>query len=139
MKPRFQNASVKKIFDAYPAKIRARLLAVRELIFEVAAELEEIGDVEETLKWGEPAYLPKRAKVGTTIRIHAKKSNPGQYAVYFNCKTNLVATFKTIFAKTLVYEGHRAIVFDENDTLPVQELKYCIAAAFTYFSSKQTR
>ena len=105
---------------------------LRQLIFDTAAETKEVGELEETLKWGEPAYLPKKPKTGSTVRIDQKKSNPNQYAMYFHCQTELISTFKTLFPKQFTFEGNRALVFNEKDKIPEDELKFCIKAALTY-------
>ena len=135
MKP-FQNAAVARVFEAYPPKMRRKLLALRSLIFETAASTEGVGMLEETLKWGEPAYVTSRSKSGSTVRIAPKKANPSQYAVYFHCRTSLIDTFRARFPAELTFEGNRAIVFDESDPLPTDSLAFCIAAALTYHRSK---
>lgn len=56
MKP-FQNVAVAQAYGAYPPNLRPKLLALRELIFKVAASTPGVGKLEEVLKWGEPAYL----------------------------------------------------------------------------------
>ena len=89
--------------------------------------------LEETLKWGEPSYLTKG---GGTIRMDWKKSKPDQYAMYFNCKTKLVYTFKELYKDEFKYEGNRAIVFHKNDKIPINELKHCILLSLTYHSRK---
>ncbi len=137
MKP-FNNDAVAQTFEAYPPKIRPKLLALRSFIFETAASVEGVGELEETLKWGEPAYLTSQSKSGTTVRIGWKKSTPSQYAMYFHCQTNLVETFRMLFANELKFEGNRAIVFDESDTVPQDSLSFCIAAALTYHRSKKS-
>jgi hypothetical protein len=106
---------------------------LRELIFETAQEIDGVGALEETLKWGEPAYL---AKGGSTIRIGWKKSSPGQYAMYFNCNSRLVDTFKEIYEAEFRYEGNRSIVFQLNEDVPADELKHCIALSLTYHGIK---
>lgn len=131
MKP-FKNKEVAAVFKKYPKKIRSRLMFLRQLIFDTAAETKEVGELEETLKWGEPAYLPKKPKTGSTVRIDQKKSNPNQYAMYFHCQTELISTFKTLFPKQFTFEGNRALVFNEKDKIPEDELKFCIKAALTY-------
>ena len=35
---------------------------LRQLIFETAAATEVVGELEETLKWGEPSYLTPKTK-----------------------------------------------------------------------------
>lgn len=60
-----------------------------------------------------------------------KKSKPSQYAVYFNCQTPLVDSFRTMFPRDFAFEGNRAIVFDVADALPTDALAHCIAVALT--------
>lgn len=136
MKP-FRNAAVAQRFQIYPPKIRARLLALRDLIFRTAAITEGVGEIEETLKWGEPAYLTSKTKSGTTIRIDWKPSRPSQYAMYFHCQTNLVETFRETFPNQFTFEGNRAIIFREDEDLPVDPLGFCIGAALTYHRTRK--
>ena len=135
MRP-FENTAVEKIINAYPLKMRRKVMALRESIFQVAATTEGVGEIEETLKWGEPAYVTTASKSGSTIRIAWKKSRPTQYAMYFHCQTNLVETFKTLFPSDFRFEGNRAIVFDESDLVLTDALRFCIAAALTYHQRK---
>ena len=137
MKP-FRNAAVAQAFAAYPPVMRRRLLALRKLIFETAASTPGVGELEETLKWGEPAYLTSQSKTGSTVRIDWKKSRPTQYAMYFHCQTNLVETFRTLFPREFKFEGNRAIVFNEGDLVPTDSLAFCVAAALTYHRNNAT-
>jgi len=52
-----QNPQVAGIFNAYPEKMRENLMLMRLLIFDTASETEDVGKLEETLKWGQPYYL----------------------------------------------------------------------------------
>lgn len=131
MKP-FTNPSVEHAFEAYPADMRRKLLALRELILRTAAETEGVGELEETLKWGEPAYLTTSTGSGSTIRIDWKKRRPSEYAMYFNCQTTLVETFRTLFPNDFKFEGNRALVFSEAAAVPRDALAFCIATALTY-------
>lgn len=129
-----ENSKVAALFEQYPISIQKKLLFLRQLILDTALAIENIEKVEETLKWGEPSYITKN---GSTIRIAWKQSSPDKYAMYFNCNTNLVATFKEVFDDSFNYEGNRAIVFAENEQLLlVEELKQCIALAVTYHTRK---
>lgn len=112
--------------------MREKLLQLRALIFETAAEIAAAGPIDETLKWGEPAYLTSATKAGSTVRIDWKSKTPDQYAMYFNCKTTLVETFRALFPHDFSFEGNRALVFGISDEVPVDSLKFCIAAALTY-------
>ena len=112
------------------------MLALRQLVFEVAAKLPEVGALEETLKWGEPAYLTPVTRSGSTLRMDWKPRAPGVCALYFNCQTTLVETFRTLFPETFTYEGNRAIVMPLSSPLEEDAVKTCIAAALTYHRQK---
>ena len=133
---KFQNPAVAQVFEAYPHDIRKKLLALRELIFVTARSTKGVGKLEETLKWGEPAYVTSQSKSGSTVRIDWKKAKPSQYAIYFNCQTNLIKTFKTLFPKELRFEGSRAITLALAGPLPVEALSFCVSAALTYHLPK---
>lgn len=124
--------AVAAVLAQHAKATRTRLLQVRDLIYLVAAETEGVGPLTETLKWGEPAYLTEASKSGTTIRLGAVKSAPGQCAVFFNCKTTLVETFRAHFADSLVFEGNRALLIPIKDDLPTEPLSLCLRAALTY-------
>ncbi len=111
-------------------------MALRELIFKKAKEYPEVGNIEEVLKWGQPSYLTSESKSGTTIRIDDVKARTGTYAIYFNCKTSLIETFRAMFPQ-LEYEGNRAIHFRVEEKMPKKELWECIAMALTYHLSKK--
>ena len=112
------------------------MLVVRELIFSVAADTPGVGAVEETLKWGEPAYLTPFSRSGSTIRIDWKPRAPEVCGVYFNCQTDLVERFRTLFADEFAFEGNRAVLMDLSKPLPASALRLCIAAALTYHGVK---
>jgi hypothetical protein len=59
--------------------------------------------------------------------------------MYFNCKTTLVDTFKTLFPNEFKFEGNRAIVFTESQVLPTDALAFCVGAALTYHSAGKRR
>ena len=132
----FQDEAVAQTFQTYPPSMRGKLLSLREMILRTASTTDGVGELQEALKWGEPAYLTAKSKAGSTIRIAWKKSNPGQYAMYFNCQTNLVETFRTLFPHDFKFVGNRAIVFDEHDAVPYDALTFCVAAALTYHLTK---
>ena len=133
----FADPAVARVFDAYPPAIRRKLLALRTLIFRTAAATDGVGELQETLKWGEPAYVTSKSGSGSTIRIDWKKSSPSQYAMYFHCQTNLVETFRTLFPREFTYEGNRAIVFGADGKVPSDALSFCVAAALTYHQRKK--
>jgi hypothetical protein len=109
---------VKAVFDSYPASVRRHLLSLRKLIFETAAETEGVGEPEETLKWGEPAYLTSQSKSGSTIRLGWKASRPAESGLYFNCQITLVDSFPGLFPHELELVNNRAIVLRDGEPIP---------------------
>jgi len=130
---KIRNKDVAEVFNRYPPSMRKKLMYLRALVLEAASETEGVGEVEETLKWGEPSYLTKG---GSTIRMDWKSAYPDQYAMYFNCNTKLVDTFKEVYGDTLKFKGNRAIVFSRQDKIPEAVLKHCITLALTYHNRK---
>ena len=127
---------VDAVFDAYPKPVKARLLALRRLIFDTAKTTKDVGALQETLKWGQPSYLTPETKSGSTVRIDQVKPVPGQYAVYFHCQTNLVETFRELYPE-LRYGGSRCILLNADDKVPEAALRHCVALALTYHLGKR--
>jgi hypothetical protein len=132
----FSDPAVEAAFDAYPKPLKARLLALRRLIFDTARSVEGVGPLQETLKWGQPSYLTPTTRSGSTIRIDRMKS-ANQYAIYFHCQTNLVETFRELYPAELSYGGNRSIILNADDELPEPALRHCVALALTYHLNKR--
>ena len=118
-------------FSQYPPNISTALNALRELIYSLVDEL-ELGDIEETLKWGEPSF---KVKTGSPIRLDWKTATPDNYYLFFNCQTKLVDTFRELYTDVLAFQGNRAIVLNINETTPPSAtlaLKHCLTLALTY-------
>jgi len=130
----FVNSEMTEKFASYPPKIRTKLLFLRELIFDVALKTKKVGELEETFRWGEPSYLTTKSHSGSMIRINQTKSE-GLYAMYFHCQINLVATFREIYPE-LSFQGNRAIIFNENEKIPINKIKHCVSLALTYHLDK---
>lgn len=126
----FDNPNVEQVFAEYPEEARNGLFQLRQLIFDVAARTEAVGKLEETLKWGQPAYLTPETKSGSTIRLGLTKTD--KIAIYTHCQTSLIADFQTLFPDDFIYEGNRAIHFETHATLPVEKLELFIKSALTY-------
>jgi Domain of unknown function (DU1801) len=133
----FDNSEVAAIFASYPREIKSKLLFLRQLIFDVAARTKGVGELAETLKWGQPSYLTAQTKSGSLVRIDQIKSQEGKYAMFFHCQTSLVDTFKERYRDQFEFGGNRSIIFSANDKVPVTELRHCIAMALTYHLNKK--
>ncbi|KNH13682.1 hypothetical protein ACS79_06765 [Vibrio lentus] len=123
---------VKNRFEEYPENVRLRLEELRTLILKLESDL-ELGEVEESLKWGEPSY---RVKTGSPIRIDWKLKSPNQYYLFFNCQTKLIDTFRELHNGTLEFQGNRAIVSSLSNPLPESAIKNCLELALTYQQRK---
>ena len=138
-KPRADSSdpAVEEVFRAYPKPLKAKLLALRRLIFDTAKTTKGVGALQETLKWGQPSYLTPETKSGSTILIDRVKSTANQYAVYFHCQTDLVETFRELYPRELSYGGNRSILLNAEDDVPEPALRHCVALALTYHLNKR--
>ena len=136
MRP-FTDPAVAAHFDAYPPLVRKKMLALREMVFATAARVEGVGDLLETLKWGEPSYVTAQTRSGSTVRMDWKRKSPDQYALYFHCQTGLVESFRSLFPNDFTFDGNRALVFKLDDKLPADALTICIEASLTYHTRKR--
>jgi len=134
---RFGDARVAAVFKAYPPAVRDQLMALREMVFDVAGRTAGVGPLTETLKWGQPSYLTEETGSGSTVRIDRLKDGEGGYAVYFHCQSGLVGQFRELYPDTFKYEGERAIVFVASDRVPMRAFGHCLALALTHHLRKK--
>jgi len=126
----FTNSAVRRAFDSFPESHRDLSMRIRELIFDVAESLDLRGGLEETLKWGEPSYLPSKPRIGSAVRIG--KFDEHRVALYFNCQTTLVESFRSIFGERLSFSKNRAVLFEISQPLPEGEIRVCARMALHY-------
>ena len=100
-----KSPEVIAVFEARPPEVRSTLLTLRRLILDVAASRPEIGMIEETLKWGQPSYLPSATKSGTTIRIDQLSTSDQRCGLFVHCQTDLITSFKQIYPDAFLYSG----------------------------------
>ena len=132
----FEAPAVAARFQAYPPRARRVLLRLRELIFQVARDTPGVGGLQETLKWGEPAYLT-RARAGSTVRMDWKPKAPDRVSLYFNCRTTLVESFSSMFPNDFEFDRRRAVHVGIQGRMPRDALAVCMAAALTYHLHKR--
>ena len=109
---------------------------VREMIFNLAQENSNVGNIDETLKWETPSYLTCSPKSGTTIRLAWLRSNPNKYAISVHCQTTLVAEFKELYPE-LEYDGNRSIILEADAEIPERVVSHFINAALSYHYRKK--
>ena len=129
--PEFEAA-----FKVYPQLPKKRLLYLRELIIQTAQEIQGVVKLDLNLKWSEPAF---RSNIGSTLRIDWKSKNPEQYALYFQCSSRLIETFRLLYEPKLRFEGNRAIILNLDQETPIHELKECFKACLRYHEIKHLK
>jgi len=131
-------AEVANLFSSYPKVAQDKLYAIRELIFAVAKE-QNLGKISESLKWGEASYTCAK---GSPIRIDWKAKQAQSISIYVNCKTSLIETISarirlaSTTGERLHLIGSREIRFPLNETLPQEEIKFCLSLALRYHRIK---
>lgn len=105
-------------------------MMLRELIFDTALKTEGVGELLETLKWNQPAYLTPATKSGSTLRLACPKL--GGFAIYAHCQTTIISDFQNAYPDDFKYEGNRAVHFQAGDKLPLKKLEMLVRSALTY-------
>lgn len=132
--PPFADSRVAAVFAGYAGGVRAPLLELRSLVFDVARETPGVGALEETLKWGEPAYLTPETGSGSTIRLAPHKA--GGYAIFTHCQSTIMSDFAAIAPKEIEIDGNRAVRMAEGTAPPKDALRLLIQGALTYHLRK---
>jgi hypothetical protein len=131
----FQNSEIRQVFDNCQLKTKQALLTIRQWIFEIATSSDEIGQIEECLKWGEPSYVTCSPKSGTTLRLSQLKSNPDEYALFVHCQTTLIEEFRVVYPD-FQYDKNRGVIFDSSKPLQTDAIKQFVFLALTYHCRK---
>ncbi|WP_424988580.1 hypothetical protein [Microbulbifer sp. S227A] len=126
----FADARIAAIFDGYNAASRPGLMALRRLILDTAAADNRVGAIEESLRWGQPAYLTPITKSGTTLRVAPHKSAP--IALFVHCQTSLISDFSAEFPGQDRLDGTRAVLFDGASQIDPMRHGWLISRALTY-------
>lgn len=131
--PPFASLAVEQAFQSFPAEARQTALALRDLIFDVASQTPEAGEIEEALRWGQPSYLTPKTKSGSTLRIGITKS--GDTAIFAHCATTIISNYAQTFPDTDRIEGNRAVLFSDADAIVPDRLRLLIRHGLTYHLS----
>jgi hypothetical protein len=129
---RVSDPGVKAVFASYPQEMRQALEDLRETILNVADAVKGVGKIEESLKWGQPAYRPVSPQTGTTLRVGAVTGSTSEYALFFHCQTTLAKDFEQLYPGMFRIVDNRSLVFALGEVAPDMPLRHCIALALTY-------
>ena len=113
------------IVDHYTVELKDKFLYLKSLIYEQAALNPKIGEIEESLKWGQLSYVSKN-RSGTPIRLGIERKMPGYFGLYVNCSTTVINDAKHIYGDKFQYDGNRGLMFKSDDQLPEKEIRHII-------------
>lgn len=125
----FATPKIEAAFAAFPQPAHETLLAMRELIFEIAATL-PIDGVQESLKWGQPSYIGNKPNSGTPVRLGLTKA--GDVAVLTHCQSTVMSDFQAICPRDLRFDDNRALLLDADTPPDPAVIAPLIRAALTY-------
>lgn len=129
-----ENPQVAALFERFPAPARKLLLEIRRSILAIGKQVDSIGGVDESIKWGEPSYS---TIAGSPIRLGWSPKSPDHVCVFFHCQTKLVSTFRILYPDTFVFDGNRCLRLPLKAQLPKHELAQCIELALNYHKLKK--
>ena len=124
------SPEVSAVYQAFPEDAQTGLLRLRALIFDCATAIPETGGLREELRWGQPAYLPVRPRVGSTLRLGVPKA--GGFALYAHCATSIIRDFAEAFPGMDRIEGNRAVLFESAQQIDPARHAHLVRHALTY-------
>jgi hypothetical protein len=115
----------------WPDPARQAFDRLRAIILETGHLVPEIAVVE-TLKWGQPAWLPDRPRFGSTLRAGWSADRPDALSLFVHCQTTLAEDMRSLYPDAFIYEGSRALHIPLAATLPEQAIGHCAHLTLTY-------
>ncbi|WP_169569630.1 DUF1801 domain-containing protein [Sneathiella limimaris] len=129
--PAIQNPDVRDVFSALPKAAQAHLATLRNVIFDFSSNSQQVGKIEECLKWGQISFVPYAPKSGTTIRFDYD-GTADRLGLLVHCQTRLIDDFRHEFPNAFEYEKNRGLWFSCKEKLDLDLLKSFIFRALTY-------
>lgn len=130
--PPLPNA-VSDVVAAWPKAAQSRFHEIRGIVFDATKDIARLTLVE-TLKWGEPSWLPDRARIGSTLRVAWSDKSPDQIGLFVNCNTAIGDTMRQLYPADFTYDGTRALRLPLQGALPVQAIAHCAVLTLTWHS-----
>ena len=115
----------------WPDAASQRFRQIREVVLQAATDM-EIGAIDESLKWGEPAWRPRKPRQGSTLRCSWSGRLPDQIGLFVDCKTTLGETMRTLYPAEFRHENNRALRLDLTATLPRDAIDHLARLVFAY-------
>jgi hypothetical protein len=108
----------------------------RALYHQIAGEM-DVGPLDETLKWQQPSWRPKRPRTGSTLRMSWQAAAPDTLNFFVDCKTDLAARMQSLYPDIGTNDGQRKITLPLTRPLPESALMYLAEMTFTYHRAKR--
>ncbi len=117
--------------DSWPDAAQQSLLTCRQMFHDIAAKA-AIGPLEESLKWGQPAWRPKKPRTGSTLRMDWSPKYPTHLSLFVDCKTDLAARIQNLYPTFPQNDGRRHLAFPLAAPLPEQAIAHLAEMTFGY-------
>ncbi|WP_299148508.1 hypothetical protein [uncultured Tateyamaria sp.] len=124
------------LIAGWPDTAQHHFGAMRALFLDVAAQA-DIGPLEESLKWGQPAWRPRKPRTGSTLRLDWSRAAPDRLMAYVDCKTDLADQMAARFPCAFHNDGRRSLGFDLDTDLPTDAVRQLAHLTFTYHLTKR--
>ena len=125
------------VFASWSQTAAATALQCRGLFLDAAARL-ETGPLEESLKWGQPAWRPSRPRTGSTLRMGWDAAEPDALTLFVDCKTDLAARMQETYPTLMAHDGRRRMGVSLNTPLPEQAIAHLAEMTFSYHRAKRS-
>lgn len=101
-----------------------------------AAKAAKIVTLTETLKLNEPARLPQKSGIVSTLRTSWSAKRPDALGVFLNFNSTLPETMRSLYPAIFVLDGKRSIYLPLNAPFPADALHRCAHLTLTYHCAK---
>lgn len=128
-------ANIASVVKRWPDTAQAHFVQLRSIVHD-AAQTADVGDLNETLKWNEPAWLPLKRGIGSTLRSSWSPKRPDALGIFLNCNSTLPETMRSLYPSTFEFDGKRSIYLPLNTPLPTEALHHCAHLTLTYHRAK---
>ncbi|WP_390914400.1 hypothetical protein [Pseudosulfitobacter sp. SM2401] len=121
--------------QVWPKPAQNQFHAIRAIVQD-AAKTAEIGALSETLKWGQPSWMPQKSGIGSTLRVAWSDKHPDEIGLFVNCNSTLSEQIRTLYPASFRYQGNRALYLGLSAPLPEQAIHHCAHLTLTYHRTK---
>ena len=115
--------------QSWPTRAVQHAHVIRALFLQTAQDIDAY-NLEESLKWGEPAWRPKKG--GTTLRVAWSTKSPDELGLFVDCKSDLCARMQWDFPSTFRFVAPRAMYLQLDRNVPETAVTQLAQMAFRY-------